>query len=51
MDIVAAKEAMRDALEKAYIADNNAVVDRLWDVIYYLGWGSDFGVEEEEEGA
>lgn len=50
MDVQKAKESLRDALEKAYIADNNAVVDRLWDTIYYLGWGSDFGVEEEEEG-
>lgn len=51
MDIVSAKEALRIALEEAYKANNSAVVDHLWDMIYYLGWGSDFGVDNEEEEA
>ena len=51
MDVQKAKENLRSALNEAYIAENEAVINRLWDVIYYLGWGSDFGVEEEEEGA
>ena len=50
MDIVAAKEAMRAALDVAVTTDP-AMYDRLLDMVVLLGWAQDFGVEEEEEGA
>lgn len=50
MDIVAAKEAMRAALDAAVTTDP-AMYDRLLDVVVLLGWAQDFGLEEEEEGA
>jgi len=50
MDIVAAKETMRAALDAAVTTDP-AMYDRLLDMVVLLGWAQDFGVEEEEEGA
>jgi len=55
MDQEAAKEALRQALEiamdGAMESKDHRVIDHLWDMIYYLGWGKDFGAEEEEEEA
>ena len=51
MDIVAAKESLRRALDAAYNANNTEVHDLTLDTIVQLGWAEEFGMTLEEEGA